>query len=125
MEVHSFGSTEMRVSQLGLGSHELYKLSFHEVERLLGAAFEAGLNVVDTAECYGQSEEAIGRALGKRRSSWYLFTKCGHASGLDLPDWHPLLLEHSIERSLKRLQTDYLNLVQLHSVPNISSGAVK
>ncbi|GAC1398260.1 MAG: aldo/keto reductase [Ktedonobacteraceae bacterium] len=115
MEVRSFGSTDMRVSRLGLGTHELSGVSFSEVERVLHAAFDAGINVIDTAECYGQSEEAIGNGLGTQRHSCYLFTKCGHASGFDLPDWHPTMLERSIERSLKRLQTDYLDLVQLHS----------
>ena len=115
METHLFGSTDMRVSQLGLGCHEMIGASQEQVARVLYTALDAGVNVIDTAECYGQSEEAIGHSLGNRRSTCYLFTKCGHASGLNLPDWHPRLLEQSIERSLKRLQTDYLDVVQLHS----------
>ncbi len=86
-----------------------------EVDRLLGQALDAGINVIDTAECYGQGEELIGQAVGHRRSEYYLFTKCGHASGFDLPDWSPRLLEQSIERSLQRLKTDHLDLIQLHS----------
>jgi aryl-alcohol dehydrogenase-like predicted oxidoreductase len=42
-------------------------------------------------------------------------TKCGHASGLEFADWTPALVQHSIERSLKRLRCDYLDVVQLHS----------
>lgn len=109
----------MQVSALGFGS---YKMSgktggstVAEVSRLLGSALDAGMNVIDTAECYGRAEELIGEAVGHRRSDYYLFTKCGHASGLDLPDWSPQLLEKSIERSLQRLRTDHLDLVQLHS----------
>jgi aryl-alcohol dehydrogenase-like predicted oxidoreductase len=45
---------------------------------LLGSALDAGLNVIDTAECYADSEEKIGRAVGKRRNDFHLFTKCGH-----------------------------------------------
>ena len=119
LEQRSFGKTDMQVSLLGFGS---YKMSgkiggttVEEVSRLLGQALDAGINVIDTAECYGQGEALIGQAVGHRRSDYYLFTKCGHASGLNLPDWSPQLLEQSIERSLKRLKTDHLDLVQLHS----------
>ncbi len=115
MEKHAFGKTEMQVSVLGLGCHELSGATVEHVSRVVGAALDAGLNVIDTAECYGRSEEAIGRALGSRRSECYLFTKCGHASGFDLPDWDPRLLKKSIERSLQRFKTDHLDLVQLHS----------
>jgi aryl-alcohol dehydrogenase-like predicted oxidoreductase len=109
----------MHVSLLGFGS---YKMSgkiggttVGEVSRLLGQALDAGITVIDTAECYGQGEELIGQAVGHRRSEYYLFTKCGHSSGFALPDWSPQLLEKSIERSLQRLKTDHVDLVQLHS----------
>ena len=86
-----------------------------EASRLLGQVLDAGINVIDTAECYGQGEKLIGQAIGHRRSEYYLFTKCGHASGFDLSDWSPQLLEQSIDRSLQRLKTDHVDLVQLHS----------
>jgi aryl-alcohol dehydrogenase-like predicted oxidoreductase len=71
--------------------------------------------LIDTAACYGNSEELIGRAVGHRRHDFYILTKCGHASGLRYEDWTPALIEPSIDRSLKRLRTDYLDVVQLHS----------
>lgn len=117
MKTHLFGTTNMRVSQLGLGCHELNLLDYEQARRVVWAALDAGINVIDTAECYGQSEELVGGSLGRRRSDCYLFTKCGHASGFDLPDWNASLLEKSIERSLQRLKTEYLDLVQLHSCP--------
>lgn len=86
-----------------------------EVELLLNGALDAGLNVIDTAECYADSEEKIGRAVSHRRDAFHLFTKCGHSSGIDLPDWDPALLQQQIDRSLVRLKTDRLDLVQLHS----------
>lgn len=76
----------MHVSILGLGAHELHNRPNNEVERLLHRTLDVGINVIDTAECYGESEERIGRALGSRRNECHLFTKCGHSAGLDLPD---------------------------------------
>jgi aryl-alcohol dehydrogenase-like predicted oxidoreductase len=117
MERRVLGKTNLDVSVLGFGGSEIgyEEASLVTVERLLGDALDAGLNVIDTAECYLGSEELIGRAVAHRRADYHLFTKCGHASGLDHPDWDPRLLTESIDRSLKRLRTDYLDLVQLHS----------
>jgi len=119
LEQHSFGKTNMQVSLLGYGSYKMSEkiggTTIGEVNRLLGQALDAGINVIDTAECYGRGEDLIGQAVGHRRSEYYLFTKCGHASGFALPDWSPQLLERSIDRSLQRLKTDHVDLVQLHS----------
>ncbi|MCY0901668.1 MAG: aldo/keto reductase [Firmicutes bacterium] len=117
MEFRTFGATGMKVSALGFGGSEIgYGGSdVSTVERLLGSALDAGLNVIDTAACYMDSEEKIGQAVGHRRSEYLLFTKCGHASGLPYPDWDPELVTASIDRSLKRLRTDHLDLIQLHS----------
>ncbi|WP_211750308.1 aldo/keto reductase [Paenibacillus sp. Marseille-Q4541] len=116
MEQRSYGNTGMKVSVLGFGGAEIGKdTSKEEVDRLLGSAIEAGLNVIDTAECYGDSEERIGQVLQHRRDNVYLFTKCGHASGLPYPDWDPVLLKESIDRSLKRLNSDYVDMIHLHS----------
>ncbi len=105
----------MRVSVLGFGGSEIGSgASRAEVEQLLGAALDAGLNVIDTAACYGRSEDLIG-AVAHRRDAFYLFTKCGHAAGLPGADWDPAMMAHSIDRSLQRLRTDHLDLVQLHS----------
>lgn len=117
MEKRTLGKTEMDVSVLGLGAAEIgfEGVPQNVVETLLNSALDAGLNVIDTAECYADSEEKIGNTVGHRRGDFFLFTKCGHSSGLDLPDWDPRMLEQSIERSLKRLQTDHVDLLQLHS----------
>lgn len=115
MERRAFGNTDMSVSILGFGGAEIGEADQRTVDRLLHSAMDAGLNMIDTAECYGNSEELIGKALAGRRDDCYLFTKCGHASGMDYPDWDPVLLARSIDRSLKRLKVDYVDVVHLHS----------
>ncbi|KEZ48566.1 aldo/keto reductase [Metabacillus indicus] len=117
MERRAFGKTDMMVSVLGFGAAEIgfSNASEETVDRLLGTALDAGLNVIDTAECYNTSEELIGKTMSHRRDDFYLFTKCGHTSGLDGEDWNPAMLEESIDRSLKRLKTDYVDTIHLHS----------
>ena len=117
MERRRLGKTDMLASVLGFGGSEIgYEgISRRTVVRLLGSALDAGLNVIDTAECYADSETLIGKAVGSRRRDFYLFTKCGHADGWGRADWRPAALLSSIERSLRRLATDYVDLIQLHS----------
>ncbi len=117
MLYRSLGATGMNVSVLGFGGAEIGYQSADQdtVNRLLNEALDAGLNVIDTAECYRNSEELVGHAVAHRRKDFFLFTKVGHASGIDLPDWDPRLIEQSIDRSLQRLRTDRVDLVQLHS----------
>ncbi|MBP1963765.1 aldo/keto reductase [Paenibacillus aceris] len=117
MEKRLYGKTGMQVSVLGFGGAEIgfSGATPETVDQLLGSALDAGLNVIDTAECYNISEELIGKTVSHRRDDYYLFTKCGHAAGFDLPDWDPKLLEQSIDRSLKRLNTDYVDVIHLHS----------
>jgi aryl-alcohol dehydrogenase-like predicted oxidoreductase len=117
METRQFGKTDMRVSVLGFGAAEI---GFEEadqqiVDRLLREALDAGLNVIDTGECYRNSEEMIGHAVSQRRDDYYLFTKCGHPHGIESgANWtHDSILQ-SIQRSLRRLQTDHLDIVHLH-----------
>ncbi|MBI2990561.1 MAG: aldo/keto reductase [Deltaproteobacteria bacterium] len=117
MERRKLGKTDMDVSALGFGGSEIgYQgVAAATVNKILNTGLDAGLNVIDTAECYVNSEELIGQAVAARRKEYYLFTKCGHFTGWGQPDWRPSSLLKSIERSLKRLRTDYIDLVQLHS----------
>lgn len=117
MEKRQLGKTDMQVSILGFGGAEIgYEGATPEtVEKLLNSALDAGLNVIDTAECYEGSEELIGNAVSRRRDEFYLFSKCGHPRGVGSEDWSMASILESIERSLRRLQTDRLDLIQLHS----------
>src|SRR5690349_14279512 len=118
MEKRHLGKTDMEVSVLGFGGAEIgfENVSAEKVKALLESALDAGLNVIDTAECYRASEELIGETVSHRRNDYYLFTKCGHPNGVESgANWSPDSILQSIERSLQRLKTDHLDLVQLHS----------
>jgi aryl-alcohol dehydrogenase-like predicted oxidoreductase len=105
------------VTVLGFGSAEI---GFQNVPDetsalLINRALDAGLNVIDTAECYPGSEEKIGKAVSHRRHEYFLFTKLGHSRGPS-GDWEEReILEATIDTSLKRLKTDCVDLVQIHS----------
>jgi len=117
VEKRKLGGTDMMVSVLGFGGSEIgyENASLSTVKELLNHALDAGLNVIDTAECYEASEELIGKAVSQRRGDYCLFTKCGHEKSWGRPDWRPSSLERTFNRSLKRLKTDYVDLIQLHS----------
>ncbi len=117
MEKRAFGRTGMNVSVLGFGGAEIgfQGIDTDTVAQLLNGALDAGLNVIDTAECYAGSEELIGAAVSHRRDDFYLFTKAGHRGSFDVPAWDRASITFSIEQSLRRLRTDRLDLVQLHS----------
>jgi aryl-alcohol dehydrogenase-like predicted oxidoreductase len=117
MEQRQFGKTDMRVSVLGFGGAEIgfERAPVEDVKKLLSSALDAGLNVIDTAECYLASEELIGEAVSHRRKEYHLFTKCGHPQTPGVGDWRPESLLDTITRSLTRLKTDRVDLVQLHS----------
>lgn len=117
MQARTFGKTGLQVSPLGFGGAEIGYEGVDQATatRLLETALDAGINVIDTAECYKNSEELIGHAISRRRDDYYLFTKTGHANGYENPDWSFDGTIASIERSLKRLRTDSVDLVLLHS----------
>ncbi|MBX9685709.1 MAG: aldo/keto reductase [Candidatus Obscuribacterales bacterium] len=118
MEKRKYGNTDMTVSVLGFGGAEIgfQGASPKAVSELLNNALDAGLNVIDTAECYVNSEELIGEAIQGRRDQYYLFTKCGHSpESYEIGAWSKSEILDSVERSLKRLRTDRLDLVHLHS----------
>ena len=117
MERRELGRTGLHVSVLGFGGSEVgfERAEPGRVRRLLHQVLDAGLNVIDTAECYVDSEALIGAAVRGRRREVFLFTKCGHPRGFGTGDWRPASLLRSIERSLGRLGAEAVDLVQLHS----------
>ena len=132
MQTVDFGKTGYTVSRLGAGLAEIgSELDFDDVEQagnVLNNALDLGMNFLDTAACYGISEELIGRTVANRRDEYVLVTKAGHArgDGLNGSDWTYETVRDSIDRSLRRLNTDYVDLVQLHScgIPDLEKGDI-
>jgi len=119
MEQRELGKTGLIVSRLGLGLAEMGELSLSQEQtaaRVLTIALDNGINFLDTAACYGTSEELIGRTIAGRRQEFVLCTKAGHVAGDYVgQDWTEKTVRDSIERSLVRMRTDYLDVVHLHS----------
>jgi len=115
MEKRTLGKTGMNVTVLGYGGAEIgfRNVPVKTVDQLINMALDAGLNVIDTAECYIASEEMIGQTVAHRRNEYFLFTKCGHDTEGD--HWNSKKMTAAIDRSLQRLRTDRLDLLQLHS----------
>ena len=120
MEMTTLGRTGLKVSRLGVGLSEIRQLEGASgtdmVGRILNEALDAGINFLDTAECYGNSEALIGNTVAHRRSEFVLATKAGHVStGLSGTPWTGQTVRENIGRSLELLKTDYVDLVQLHA----------
>ena len=120
MNRRPLGNTGLEVSKLGIGLAEIgMHLSPAEQSRaavVLNTALDNGVNLLDTAACYGNSEELIGDAVSHRRDEYILATKCGHVAGDEKGEaWTGPTVARSIDRSLRRLKTDRVDIVQLHS----------
>jgi aryl-alcohol dehydrogenase-like predicted oxidoreductase len=128
LERRALGSTGIKISSLGLGTVKFgrneevrYPKSFSlptdmQIERLLDIARQEGINLLDTAPAYGSSEQRIGRLL-KDRDQWVISTKVGEQfiTGKSIFDFSAEKTTESIEKSLRYLNTDYLDIVLIHS----------
>ena len=122
------GKTELNVSVVGVGTWQLggewgktYKQK--EVDQMMARAKELGINLIDTAECYGDhtSERLVGNAVKHDRKDWIIATKFGHKFHKNFErttHFDPLSVQNQLEESLKSLQTDYIDLYQFHSGSN-------
>lgn len=129
MEKAILGRTGLEVTRLGFGAMEIRgpriwkgrPVTDDEAQRILNAVLDAGINFIDTSYDYGRSEEYIGRFISHRRSEYFLATKCGctvvHAGDHDETPhvWTRDNLLRNIEESLRRMKTDYVDLLQLHN----------
>lgn len=120
MRYHTLGSSDIKVSEIGFGCMSLSSNSLEENIQLLHEAAELGINYLDTADLYdkGMNEIAIGKAIKKKRDKIILATKVGNQWRSDGSgwDWNPKreYILQCAEKSLRRLQTSYIDLYQLH-----------
>lgn len=129
MEKRQLGSLGIEVSVVGLGTVKFgrnqgvkYPQPFdlpsdHTCADILAVARECGINLLDTAPAYGSSESRLGTLLKGQRHDWVITTKVGEAfeNGESQFDFSPAALQKSVETSLQRLQTDYVDVVLVHS----------
>jgi aryl-alcohol dehydrogenase-like predicted oxidoreductase len=128
------GRTGLQVTTLGYGAMELRgaprgrDVSDDQADRILNAVVDSGINFIDTSIDYGLSEERIGKYISHRRDEFYLATKAGcwalpteppAGSGGERPHvFTPENIRAGIEQSLRRMKTDYVDLLQFHSSPS-------
>jgi aryl-alcohol dehydrogenase-like predicted oxidoreductase len=126
MKYRRLGKTNLKVSVIGIGTWQFggewgKTFAQEEVNAILAKAKDVGINLIDTAECYGDhlSEKLIGGYLrGANRHEWIIATKFGHRF-IDLfrreEQWTAEAVIRQLEESLKALGTDYIDLYQFHS----------
>ncbi len=132
MDKTQLGSTGIDISPIGLGTVKFgrnegvkYPQGFEipddaHLKNLLALAQELGVNMLDTAPAYGTSEERLGSLLKSQREKWIIVGKAGEEfeKGESSFNFTPEHFEKSLERSLKRLQTDYMDILLIHSDGN-------
>jgi aryl-alcohol dehydrogenase-like predicted oxidoreductase len=125
MKYRRLGRTGLRVSVVGVGTWQFCgewgkQFTQPEADRILGRAKELGINLIDTAECYGDhtSESLVGRAIRHFREDWIVATKFGHKflGHLEREDqWSADQVRKQLEESLQSLHTEVIDLYQFHS----------
>jgi aryl-alcohol dehydrogenase-like predicted oxidoreductase len=129
VQYRELGRTGLRVSLMGLGGVAFGRTdglkyaiaprlpSLAELRNLLAVAHDAGVNLIDTAPAYGNSEARLGELLAGQRNDWVLCTKVGEIfeAGVSRWDFSPEYTRRSVHGSLQRLATDHLDVVLVHS----------
>lgn len=108
MQYREFGKTGYKVSSLGFGAMNLPGVPLEQAKEALNYALDHGINYIDTAANYRNSEEIIGESIAHRRDEFFLATKTAERSYQGAKE--------QIERSLKRMKTDCIDLLQIHYV---------
>jgi aryl-alcohol dehydrogenase-like predicted oxidoreductase len=123
--VRPLGHSGLEVSVVGLGCNQFgRRLDLGQTRQVIDAAADAGITFLDTADLYGgtRSEEFIGEALKGRRDRFVIGTKFGQdtGDGWDGPRGSPDYIRHAVEASLRRLQTDYIDVYWYHKPDGVT-----
>ena len=120
MTYRTLGRSGLMVSTVGIGCNNFgMRIDADATQLVVDAAIDAGITLFDTSDSYGDSEVFLAKALGARREQVVIATKFGSdLRGANGPDWNARgsrrYIRKAVERSLKRLDTDYIDLYQLH-----------
>ena len=118
MQKRKLGTSTLEVSVVGLGGNNFGgRIDFEATSRVVHRAIEIGINLIDTADSYGNkggSEEWLGQVLGEKRKQIVLATKFGLPMDGELVGASRRYVMQAVEASLKRLRTDWIDLYQLH-----------
>ncbi|MBF9238011.1 aldo/keto reductase [Hymenobacter sp. BT683] len=125
MNYRKLGKTGFSVSEISLGTWQVggkwgEPFRHDNADKILNAAADAGINFIDTADVYGdgESEKAVGRLVRSRSERIYVATKCGRKLQPHVADaYQPAVLRRFVEDSLRNMQLETLDLVQLHCPP--------
>jgi aryl-alcohol dehydrogenase-like predicted oxidoreductase len=120
LDLRPLGASGLVVSRVGLGCNNFgRRIGLDQARAVVDAAIDEGITLFDTADSYGDSEEILGTALDGRRDQVVVATKFGwDVGGANGPDWGARgsrrYIRRAVERSLRRLRTDWIDLYQLH-----------
>ncbi len=107
MEKMILGRTGLEIARSGFGALPIQRISFEEAGKLLNRALDAGINYIDSARAYTDSEAKIGAGIGHRRSEFFIATKTHAKTGEGL--------KKDLETSLRELKTDVIDVYQFHN----------
>ncbi|MER1999053.1 MAG: aldo/keto reductase [Lysinibacillus sp.] len=119
MKFRTLGQSDLHISEMSLGTMSL-PMDITEAKYIIDAALDAGINYIDTADLYddGVNEQIVGQAVKEKREHIILATKVGNRLNTNGEGWHwdasPSYIQEAVKASLKRLQTDYIDVYQLH-----------
>ena len=125
MQFRQLGKTGINVSAISIGTWQVggkwgSDFNHDNADTILNKAIDAGINFIDTADVYsdGESEKAVGRIVKSRSEKIYVATKCGRQIQPHVNEgYQPAVLKKYVENSLKRLQLETIDLIQLHCPP--------
>jgi len=106
MKLRTLGRTNLKVSEIGFGAIPIQRVSFKQAARIIQKARQQGVNFIDTARAWTDSEIKVGEAIKLSRSEWVLSSKSPALSYQDM--------EEEINTTLKNLKTDFVDLYMIH-----------